>query len=117
MHQDYLEWLFLSHQYTNYYYIPLPLIGIRRHKNSWGHNRLVALEQHLRLYEKIEQLYKNELKKFILSWNKRFSDVYNRLGNVKLTAGQKKDARNYYIKSIMKCPYQRLAYRNLFRTF
>lgn len=115
MHQDYFQWLTLSKHFQSYAYIDTPLVAIRRHHTSWGNYTKLSLEQRLKLYTKLEELFIQDMGGFKRAWNKRFADAYNRLGMIELDKGSKKIALEYFLKSLMKRPLQRFAYTNLLR--
>lgn len=115
MHQDYYQWLILSYKYSKYYYVDIPLGCIMRHPSSWGRNKKKSLEQRLRLYKKIEETFRDELKSLSTLWNRRIADAYNSLGIIEMTSGSPLKAINYFRQSIIKCPYQKFAYFNFFR--
>jgi glycosyltransferase involved in cell wall biosynthesis len=115
MHQDYLQWLHLSHAFSNYIYLDKPLVYITRHSTSWGNNEKKSLEERLKLYAKIEKLFQKELDPILHSWQKRVSDVYNRLGASEMSSNRQM-ARNYFLKSIRKRSLQKFAYLKLAQT-
>lgn len=117
LHQDYLQWLSLSHKYSNYNYISKPLVYKMQHPNSWGMNTKKSFEQRIQLYEKIERMYYSELKPAFKQWRRRFADAYNNLATIEAASGNKKLARLYLLKSIKKCTSQKFAYYHFLQSF
>jgi glycosyltransferase involved in cell wall biosynthesis len=115
MHQDYLQWLYLSNSFPNYIYIDNPLAYMTRHPTSWGNIKKKSLEERLKLYAKIEKRFKKELHPFRNSWKGRTSDAYNRLGIIEMSKSKGK-ALKCFLKSLMKKPLQKFAYLYLART-
>lgn len=115
LHQDYLQWLYLSHSFSNYIYIDTPLAYMTRRTSSWGNIGKKSLEERLKLYAKIEKRFYKELYPIRHSWKKRVADVYNRLGVSEMSSNRQM-ARNYFVKSIQRRPLQRFAYLSIART-
>jgi glycosyltransferase involved in cell wall biosynthesis len=100
-------------------YIHIPLIVRTMQPDSLQEDRKIGYEASLRLMDKIERNYPEEVKnlKIKRSWAKWRSNVYNYFGAEHLKCGQYQKARQDFLTSIRSYPLQKKVYLLFLKTF